>query len=284
MAIQSLAPMLAAAQAGGYAVAQFNTDTIEAGQAVIGAATDLHAPVILAVGQGVDRAGRLEPLAAGLRAMAQAAQIPVCLHLDHSESLSQIGRALRAGFSGVMIDASAQPLADNIAETRNVLRMCEGLGIGVEAELGRVAGVEDDLEVSEEEAGKVDIATVMAFLAEVRPDALAVAVGTAHGFYTRPPQIDFDLIRQVRDTGAPPLVLHGGSGLDDAVLQESIACGIAKLNFATELRKANVDAFTEAAISGGTLFDALAKGAAAVGAVARHKLTITKSAGKAADL
>lgn len=281
MAIQSLAPMLAAAQAGGYAVAQFNTDTIEAGQAVLSVATELRAPIILAIGQGVDRAGRLEPLAAGLRAMAEAAEVPVCLHLDHSESLPQIGRALRAGFSGVMIDASAHPLATNIAETRSVLGICAGLGIGVEAELGRVAGVEDDLEVSEEEAGKVDLATVSAFLAAVRPDALAVAVGTAHGFYNRPPEIDFGLIRQVHGLGAPPLVLHGGTGLSDAILREAVACGMAKLNFATELRKANVDAFVEAAASGSALLDALAKAGSAVAEVAQRKLAITGSVGRA---
>lgn len=281
MTIQSLAQMLAAAQSGGYAVAQFNTDTIEAGQAVLRVAVELRAPVILAIGQGVDRAGRLEPLAAGLRQMAGAADVPVCLHLDHSESLPQIGRALRAGFSGVMIDASAHLLPVNIAETRAVLAFCAGLGVGVEAELGRVAGVEDDLEVSEDEAGKVDPATVAAFLAEVRPDALAVAVGTAHGFYTRPPQIDFALIRQVRDMGAPPLVLHGGSGLSDAILGEAIACGISKLNFATELRQANLDALAVAAASGASLFEVLAQGAGAAGEVARRKLGVTGSVGKA---
>ncbi len=281
MTIQSLAPMLAAAQSGGYAVAQFNTDTIEAGQAVLRVAVELRAPVILAIGQGVDRAGRMEPLAAGLRRMAGAADVPVCLHLDHSESLPQIGRALRAGFSGVMIDASAHPLPVNIAQTRTVLGFCAGLGVGVEAELGRVAGVEDDLEVSEDEAGKVDPATVAAFLAEVRPDALAVAVGTAHGFYTRPPEIDFALIRRVRDMGAPPLVLHGGSGLSDEILREAIACGIAKLNFATELRQANLDALAAAAASGAALFEALAKGAEAAGEVARRKLAVTGAIGKA---
>ena len=281
MTIQSLAPMLAAARAGGYAVAQFNTDTIEVGQAVLRVASELRAPVILAIGQGVDRAGRMEPLAAGLRCMAEVADIPVYLHLDHSESLPQIGRALRAGFSGVMIDASAHPLPVNIAETLAVMHICADLGIGVEAELGRVAGVEDDLEVSEDEAGKVDPATVAAFLAEVRPDALAVAVGTAHGFYTRPPEIDFALIRQVRDMGAPPLVLHGGSGLSDDILREAIACGIAKLNFATELRQANLDALVAAGGSGASLFDALVRGAAAAGEVARRKLAMTGAIGKA---
>lgn len=280
MTIQSLAPMLAAAQAAGYAVAQFNTDTIEAGQAVLAVADEMRAPVILAIGQGVDRAGRLAPLAAALRAMAAAADVPVCLHLDHSESLAQIGRAVRAGFSGIMIDASAHPLAVNIAETRAVMAFCAGLGIGVEAELGRVAGVEDDLVVSEDEAGKVDPATVAEFLAAVRPDALAVAVGTAHGFYTRPPQIDFDLIRQVR-TMEVPLVLHGGTGLSDAVLREAFACGIAKMNFATELRQANLVAMAEAAAEGAGLLDALARGGAAVGDVARRKLELTGSAGMA---
>lgn len=281
MTIQSLAPMLAAAKAGGYAVAQFNTDTIEAGQAVLQAAADLHAPVILAIGQGVDRAGRLEALAAGLRQLARAAQVPVCLHLDHSESLPQIGRALRAGFSGIMIDASAKPLDENIARTRAVLEFCAGLGVGVEAELGRVAGVEDDLEVSQDEADTVDPATVMAYLAAVRPDALAVAVGTAHGFYNRLPEIDFALIRELHALDAPPLVLHGGSGLAEEILRQAIACGIAKLNFATELRQANLDAFAEVAASGGALFAALAAGAAAAGEMARRRLEITGSVGKA---
>lgn len=281
MTMQSLAPMLAAAQSNGYAVAQFNTDTIEAGQAVLQVAMRLRAPVILAIGQGVDHAGRLEPLAAGLRQMAEQASVPVCLHLDHSESQSQINRALQAGFTGIMIDASRHPLPENIAQTQQVLRACAALSVGVEAELGRVAGVEDDLEVSEEEAGKVDVETVARFLSEVRPDALAVAVGSAHGFYTRPPEIDFGLIAQVRDLGAPPLVLHGGTGLSDDILREAIACGIAKLNFATELRHANLQAITEAAQSGAGLLPALAKGIEAVAEVARRKFAITGSEGRA---
>ncbi|WP_116135125.1 class II fructose-bisphosphate aldolase [Tropicimonas sp. IMCC34043] len=280
MTIQNLAPMLAAASAGGYAVAQFNTDTLEIGQAVLRAAATLRAPVILAIGQGVDRAGRLAPLAAGLRTMAEAAEVPVCLHLDHSESLSQIQRAIQAGFSGIMIDASAHPLAANIEQTRRVLALCAGRNIGVEAELGRVAGVEDDLVVSEDEAGKVGFATVSAFLEKVRPDALAVAVGTAHGLYTRPPEIDFALIRQVRDLGAPPLVLHGGSGLSEEILREAIACGIAKLNFATELRKVCLDALVAAATSQSGFMPALASAADAVTDFAARKLEITGSAGK----
>lgn len=281
MALQSLAPMLQAAADGGYAVAQFNTDSIEIAQAVIRVGVETRAPLILAIGQGVDRAGRLEAVAAGLRQLAQAAPVPICLHLDHSEGLGQITRALCAGFSGVMFDGSARPLEENIELTRQTMAMCAELGVGVEAELGRIAGIEDDLVVSEDDAGKVSPETVRAFLKGVRPDALAVAVGTAHGFYTREPEIDFELIEHLRATDCPPLVLHGGTGLSDAVLRQAVGSGIAKINFATELRHAFVEAAGARASANGLLLDMLADGAQAAAQVAAAKIHITGSAGRA---
>jgi len=149
MVMQSLAPMLIAARDNGYAVAQFNVDTVEIAQAVLAVAENLRSPVILALGQGVDRVGRMDAVAAGVRQLAQAAAVPVCLHLDHSESFPQIARAIRLGFTGIMMDASAHPLAQNIAETRMVVALCSQLGVGVEAELGRIAGVEDNLSNSQ---------------------------------------------------------------------------------------------------------------------------------------
>lgn len=278
MTMQSLAPMLRTARDNGHAVAQFNVDTVEIAQAVLAVAEDLRSPVILALGQGVDKVGRMEAVAAGVRQLAEAATVPVCLHLDHSESLPQIARAIRLGFTGIMIDASAHPLAYNIEQTRLVLALCAGIGAGVEAELGRIAGVEDDLVVSEDQAGTVDIATVRAFVAAVRPDALAVAVGTAHGFYKNAPKIDFDLIAALRAEDMPPLVLHGGSGLPDDVLARAVSCGIAKMNFATELRHAFVSAVTAAE---GSIFDVLRDGAEAAARVARARIAVVGSQDRA---
>lgn len=278
MTMQSLAPMLMAARDNGYAVAQFNVDTVEIAQAVLAATQDLRSPVILAIGQGVDKVGRMDAVAAGVRQLAQAATVPVCLHLDHSESFPQIARAIRLGFTGIMIDASAHPLAQNIEQTRQVMALCSGIGAGVEAELGRIAGVEDELVVSEDQVSTVDIATVREFVAAVRPDALAVAVGTAHGFYKSAPSIDFDLIAALRAEDMPPLVLHGGSGLSDDILNQAMSRGIAKMNFATELRHAFISALGAAE---GSIFDILRDGAEASGRVARAKIAVVGSQGRA---
>lgn len=172
-----------------YAIAQFNIDTLEIAQAVLEVAEEMRAPVILGVGQGADTGGRLEALAAMVRDRVGRSSLPVCLHLDHSHQIGQIVRAIRAGFTGVMIDVSAAPLAENIKATRQVLALCAEVDVGVEAELGRIAGVEDDLLVAKADAGKVSVETVRDFLAGVRPDALAVAVGTAHGIYDTEPEI-----------------------------------------------------------------------------------------------
>jgi tagatose 1,6-diphosphate aldolase GatY/KbaY len=147
-----------------------------------------------------------------------------------------------------MIDASAQGLDDNIAATRTTLELCRRIEAGVEAELG--PGVEDDLVVTEDQAAAVEIDTVRAFISAVRPDALAVAVGTAHGFYNDKPRINFNLIAEMRAEDLPPLVLHGCSGLSDDSIRQAVDAGISKMNFATELRHACVTAITEVATHG----------------------------------
>lgn len=278
MPMQSLAPMLLTARDNNYAVAQFNVDTVEIAQAVLAVAQELRSPVILALGQGVDRVGRMDAIAAGVRQLAQTATVPVCLHLDHSESFSQIARAIRLGFTGIMIDASTHPLALNIAQTRQVMALCSEIGAGVEAELGRIAGVEDDLVVPENEVNTVEIGTVREFVTAVRPDALAVAVGTAHGFYKNTPNLNIDLIAALRAEDMPPMVLHGGSGLSNDVLVQAVSNGIAKMNFATELRHAFVSAIGAAE---GSVFDILRHGAEAAAQVARAKIGIVGSQGRA---
>lgn len=281
MPIANLDRMLRRARAENYAVAQFNVDTIEIAQAVLGVAEALHSPVILAIGQGVDHAGRMEPLAAGLRALIDAATVPVCLHLDHSERLPQIAQALRSGFSGIMIDGSARPLADNIAITRTVLDLCSAMQVGVEAELGRIGGVEDGIEVDASEAEDVSVDLVKEFLKGVRPDALAVAVGTAHGFYASEPKVDFNLIEALRAEDTPPLVLHGGTGLPDQVLSRAVRAGICKMNFATELRHAFVQGVQASPLQDSSIFDVLKAGAQASAKVARAKIHLMGSVGKA---
>ncbi len=180
-----------------------------------------------------------------------------------------------------MIDASARPLKDNIVATRAVMEFCAESDAGVEAELGRIAGVEDGLVVSEEEAGKVDADTVARFLEGVRPDALAVAVGTAHGFYETPPNIDFGLIAEINKYSPPPLVLHGGTGLEDEVLTQCVDAGFAKMNFATELRRDYLSALAAAAQDGGNIFDALAAGQDAIRRIAEAKFRLLRTAERA---
>jgi tagatose 1,6-diphosphate aldolase GatY/KbaY len=162
--------------------------------------------------------------------------VPVALHLDHGNSFELCAQALRAGYTSVMIDGSTLPLVQNIALTREVVRMCAANGVPVEGELGRVGGKEDDLECSE--TGYTDPDEAERFEVETGVSSLAVGVGTAHGVYAVPPVLNIELIDRIRQRLRIPLVLHGASGLEEKVIRECVRQGICKVNFATELRAA----------------------------------------------
>ena len=228
--------MLADAQKGGYAVGAFNVENMEMVKAVIAAAEELHAPVMLQTTPSTIKYGTLETYYAIVAAEAEKAAVPVCLHLDHGSSFELAVQALKAGYTSVMIDGSHEDLEGNIAVSKRVADVAKACGIPVEAELGKVGGKEDDLEA--EADTNTDPAEAKEFVERTGVTSLAVAIGTAHGFYKGTPVLDKERVSEIRKVVSIPLVLHGASGLSDDEVRDCVRRGICKVNFATELRAA----------------------------------------------
>jgi ketose-bisphosphate aldolase len=233
-----LTQLLKDAQARRYAVGAFNYCNAETAQAVVEAASGQRSPVIMMVGP-------MEIPLLGVRAAvdvaksaAREAGAPVCLHLDHAYDYELVAECIDAGFPSVMIDASRLPFEENIALTSRVIEIAKAKGVDVEAELGAVGRV-DDCAV---EGGNAECLTSPSEAAEfcdrTGVDALAVAIGNAHGIYTQRPALDFIRLQQIRDATGVPLVLHGGSGTPLVQLQRSIEIGVSKVNVASELSRA----------------------------------------------
>ncbi len=232
--------MLLDAQAGGYAVGAFNVENMEMAKAVIAAAEELKAPVMIQTTPSTIKYGSIETLAAMISAEAKKASVPVALHLDHGNSFELAVGAINEGYTSVMIDGSHESFEDNIKITKKVVQAAKLKGIPVEAELGQVGGKEDDLEV------EVDVNTnpsqAKEFTERTGAFSLAVAIGTAHGFYSGTPILDKKRLSDIKGQVKVPLVLHGASGLKDDDIKDCIKLGICKVNFATELRVAYTDA------------------------------------------
>lgn len=232
MALVPMKQMLIKARHDGNAIGAFEFWSYDSACAVIEAAEILNVPVILQVGHferdymgGYLNAYRIASMA------AQHAAVPVALHLDHAESYDEVLLALEAGFTSVMIDASARSFEDNIYITSQVVRLAAQYGSTVEAELGQLLGNEGNV-VSSNVLTDPDSAAE--FVARTGIDALAVAIGTAHGFYKETPHIDIDRLKQIADKVAIPLVLHGGSGTPNEAIRKAVQCGISKVNICTE--------------------------------------------------
>lgn len=228
--------MLLDAYAGGYAVGAFNVENMEMVKAVIAAAEELHAPVMLQTTPSTVNYGTLETYVAIAQAEARKAAVPVCLHLDHGNSFDLAMKALKAGYTSVMIDGSGESFENNIAVTKKVVDAARACQIPVEAELGKVGGKEDDL-VAEAETN-TDPLEAKEFVERTGVSSLAIAIGTAHGFYTGTPVLNKERVSEIRSVVSIPLVLHGASGLSDEDVRECVQRGICKVNFATELRAA----------------------------------------------
>ena len=227
--------LLQDAQRNHYAVGAFNIENMEMVQAVVAAAEELSSPVILQTTPGTLKYASAALYYANVAAAAQAAKVPVVMHLDHGSSFELALRAFRAGYTSIMIDGSQKEFEDNIALTRSVTDACHAGGIPVEAELGKVGGKEDDLVVGEGNGYTVP-EEAAEFIARTGVDSLAVAVGTAHGVYKGIPKLDLPRISRIRELVDVPLVLHGTSGVPDETVRECIARGMCKVNYATDLR------------------------------------------------
>jgi tagatose 1,6-diphosphate aldolase GatY/KbaY len=231
--------MLLQAQAGGYAVGAFNIENMEMAQAVIATAEELRAPVLIQTTSSTCRYGTLALYRGIIGTLADSASVPVALHLDHGDSYELAVAAMEAGYTSVMIDGSHVPFEENIELTKRVVDAAQKFGIPVEAELGKVGGKEDDVESDGDTNTDPDEAAD--FAARTGVDSLAVAIGTAHGFYRGTPVLDKERLSEIRRVVSVPLVLHGASGLSEQDVKDCIARGICKVNIATELRVAFTD-------------------------------------------
>jgi ketose-bisphosphate aldolase len=228
--------ILDAVRREGHAVAALNFYNAETLRAHIMAANSNRAPVILQTTEATIRYLGLRMAVGMARAAAEEIERPVALHLDHGGSYDLAARCIDAGYSSVMIDGSKLPFEENCSLTRRVVDLAHPAGVSVEGELGHVAHNEEASDITR---FYTDPATASQFVNETGVDALAVAVGTAHGFYKGEVRIDFERLIEIRNSvGETALVLHGGSGVSDQLLTRAIECGIAKINFGTELKNA----------------------------------------------
>ena len=245
--------MLLDAQKGGYAVGAFNVENMEMVMAVIAAAEELRAPLMMQTTPSTIKYAGLDMYLANVKTAAEKASVPVCLHLDHGDSFDLAMRALRVGYTSIMIDGSHNVFEENIAVTKAVADACRPSGIPVEAELGKVGGKEDDLDGGN--GGYTDPQEAKEFVERTGVGSLAVAIGTAHGVYKGEPKLDLDRLAEIRKVVSIPLVLHGASGLSEEAVVESIKRGICKVNFATELRIAYTDGVKEFLAANPDAFD-----------------------------
>lgn len=233
--------IMLAARGGNYAVGAFNTNNMEITQAIAEAAQEMGAPVIIQTSEGAIKYAGIEYLSVMVRLAAQRASVPIALHLDHGTTYETIIGCIRNGWTSVMFDGSHLPLDENIAATREIVKVAHAAGVSVEAELGRLGGIEDNISVSDEDARFTSPDEAERFVFETGVDYLAIAIGTAHGKYKGEPKLDFPRLSEIRGRVEVPLVLHGASGVPDDAIRKATGLGINKINIDTDLRLA----FTE---------------------------------------
>lgn len=237
MPLVTLKAILSNTREQSYAVGAFNFNGIEDSRGIIDAATKKKSPVILMASvSAVDYFGGPNAVVGFIKGITQPLDIPVTLHLDHAENAELIFQCIDAGFTSVMIDASKKPYKDNIAITREIVKYAHQRNVSVEAELGKVGGVEDNVSVSTREATLTNPKDVPEFIARTGIDALAIAIGTVHGFYKEDPLLDFERLEKIRSMTDIPLVLHGGTGLTDEDFKRCVKSGMSKINVGTELK------------------------------------------------
>lgn len=229
----NLNAVLSDARKNRYAVGLFNTTDTDMLEAVISAAEECRSPVIIGTAEVLLPNGELKLIAPSILAAAKRASVPVVVHYDHGLTFGRCMEALQLGFSSVMFDGSAGAYEQNIADTREIVKIAHAFGATVEGEIGHVGEASANDNAATDLYTRVDEAE--AYLQATGVDALAVSIGTAHGAYKSKPKLDFDRLTDLSASLPVPLVLHGGSGLSDDDFRRSIACGIAKVNIFTDL-------------------------------------------------
>lgn len=237
----NLQEVLAYAEEKKCAIGAFNTPNFECIMAVIDNAEKYQLPVIIEHAQVHENVMPLETIGPAMVYFASKASVPVCVHLDHGESLDYIRKALELGFSSAMYDGSKLPFEENIENTLKAVEMVRSFNAGIEAELGVMSGAEGAGQAktqADREDMYTDPALAESFVKATGIDALAASFGTVHGFYSAKPKLDFDRIEQIKRLTGVPVVMHGGSGLTKDDYKEAIARGVRKINYYSYMSRA----------------------------------------------
>lgn len=236
--------MLLEAKQKKYAVPQFNINNLEWTKNILEKCQEMNLPVILGVSEGaIKYMGGCNTVVGMVKGLIQDLNItiPVCLHVDHGQSFEMCKKAIDAGFTSVMIDASKHPLEENLAITKQVVDYAHMHNVTVEAEVGHIGGTEDNITATSNNATLEDCLEI----AKAGIDSLAPALGSVHGLYKGDPNLDFETMKNINETLPIPLVLHGGTGIPEADIKKAIECGISKININTELQIAWHDGVVE---------------------------------------
>jgi len=275
----TLKEVLEKAQKEQYAVGLFNTTDTDMLEAAISAAEEMRSPIIIGTAEVLLPSGELDLIAPSVIAAAKRAAVPVVVHYDHGLTFDRCIQALKLGFSSIMFDGSAGDPENNIAATAEMVKIAHSFGATVEGEIGHVGVAADgdnavtDMYTTPEEAAD--------FITKTGVDALAIAIGTAHGAYKEKPRLDLERLRAIRATVGTPLVLHGGSGLSDDDFRNTIRDGIAKVNIFTDLCVAGTTAMANGVKEGLAYLDIRDKKVAAIKEAVKTKLQLFGCVGKA---
>ena len=243
MPLENMKAMLSKAASEDYAVGAFNILDYNSTRAVVLAAEQVKAPVIIQTSAKTVIFWGTSAIISWIRQLTDPSSVPIALHLDHCKDLKLIKECIESGWTSVMIDASSKPFEENLSLSTEVVEMARPKDVTVEAELGAIVGVEDDIHVKEQDAHLADSEQAIKFCAEVKPDCFAPAIGTAHGVYKGEPKIAYDLLKEIAAKTAVPIALHGGTGLADEVFKKCISLGCTKVNISTQLKYAFIDGF-----------------------------------------
>lgn len=273
----NLNTVLKKAQAEHYAVGLFNTIDTDMLEAAIAAAEEMRSPIIIGTAEVLLPYGELKLIAPSVIAAARRASIPVVVHYDHGLTFDRCIEALQLGFSSIMFDGSAGAADENMKHTRELVKIAHAMGASVEGEIGHVG----DASATDSADQYTTPDEARHFIAETGVDALAVAIGTAHGAYKTKPKLDILRLQQIRSAVDTPLVLHGGSGLSDDDFRNTIREGIAKVNIFTDLCLAGSAAMQDGLARGLSYLDLRTAKVDAIRAAVRQKIALFGSAGQA---
>lgn len=287
MPLVNMKVMLQKAKEGQYAVGQFNINNLEWTKAILTAAEEMQAPVILGVSEGAAKyMGGYKTVVNMVKGLMEDMHItvPVAIHLDHGSSLEAIKKATEAGFTSVMYDGSHHPIDENIAETKKVVEYAHARGLSVEAEVGTVGGNEDGVVGGIQYA---DLDECVRLVRETNVDCLAPALGSVHGPYVGEPKLGFKEMEEIKNATNVPLVLHGGTGIPDEQIRRAISCGTCKINVNTENQMAFTKVVRELLAKDDKVYDprkVIWPGAKAIIEVVKEKITLFGSNNKAQEL